>query len=153
MALSNRINMRGGGGDGNANYIYNKGTNVVQLDSNITNQGYTFIAPQYNPTNIFEGSSSIQYTCGFATTAPVDLTNASTVYFKVRCSRYGTQFPMLVVASQKTAIYEHMLVQTRLTAVTDDYVTYALDVSALTSGYICVLSTNCDCYVDSVWYE
>ena len=60
---------------------------------------------------------------------------------------------MLVVTSSKTEIYEHLTIQARLTAVTDDYAIYALDVSAVTTGYVGVLSTNCDCYIDSIWMD
>ena len=152
MALSNRVNARGGGEVPQGNYIYKQGRMIVPLDSNFTYTNYTFTPPQYNVNNIFESSTQLNYTVGFGTSSPIDLSNVDTLYFKARCSRYGSQYPMLVVASSKTMIYDNILKEMRLSAVTDDYVVYAVDVSSINSGYVCVLSTNCDCYIDSIWY-
>lgn len=150
MALSNRINFRGGQSVSGKTYLYNNGTWGVGYD-NPGGYSYTGASIQgatLNPNNVSMDGTTTKATC-IGTSQKIDLSDKSMIKLKAKKSGGGTA--SIIVASDKVLSTPSHITRITQINVTPDYTEFALDVSDLTGNfYVCIYLSE---YVQNVTFN
>lgn len=146
MALSNRINMRGGGGAPSGNYIFKNGQFIVPMSANqFSRSGYTMTMPSQDSSGNLILTTDSNYNYSIAGTAySIDLTDVNAITFKIKSTEVYSNVGVNFLIQRTTNIgTDTSAISSNTTSVTNDFVEYTIDTTNLTGNYyIIVLTTS-----------
>ena len=144
MALSNRVNLRGGGGEALSKIIFKDGVFNVPMSANqFTRSGYSMTMPSLDSDGnlIIATSNNSNYQIA-GTAYSIDLTDIDAVVFKVKTTAAYNNIGIQMAVQQTTGIgTDASVVYAQTTSVTPDFLDFTINTQNLTGTYYIWVST------------
>lgn len=157
MALSNRINMRGGGVAPQQRILYEEGSWGVGYDNpgGYTYAGVSTFGATLNPSSVTLNGASGSVGC-IGTTLKIDITNARLLKIRAKKTAGQVYGATVLIRTTKTLSDSNVVASISIPNA-NDYTEYAVDVSTLSGEYyivlMCVTDASIQCTFDKLWLE